>query len=201
MILIVGLGNPGKEYEGSRHNVGWFVLDGFVEHEGLPKPTQSGKYAGMMSSGVFSQKDIDVLYPTTFMNHSGSAIKKYIGEKGKPEMLIAVHDEIDLPFGEVRISYDRGPGGHNGVKSLIDAIGSEFVRVRIGVAQKNLFGIVKRPKGDALSKFVLGAFTSREVKELQKIVERARRAIELLVTKGVKDAMNQFLIMYEGRLN
>lgn len=191
MICIVGLGNPGEEYARTRHNIGWMVLDAIITEHNLPKKVSSSKYASMCTLTLLFGKDVCMLFPSTFMNNSGAALGKFIKENGKPEMIIAVHDEIDLPFGDVRISYDRGAGGHNGVRSLIDAVGSQFVRVRIGVGHRNLLGIMKRPKGESLSKFVLSEFKSGEVKELPTVIKKVDHALELLCTQGLEVAMQE----------
>ena len=191
MVCIVALGNPGEEYARTRHNVGWMVLDAIIETRTLPTKVSSGKYASMYTSSRLFERDVCMLFPTTFMNNSGTSVKKYIQEQGTPEMLIAIHDEIDLPFGAVRISFDRGAGGHNGVKSLIDAVGSQFVRVRVGIGHRNMLGMIKRPKGDALSKFVLGEFKSGELKEIPEVAQKVDRALELLITKGLETAMQE----------
>jgi len=190
MHTIVGLGNPGDEYVHTRHNVGWLVLEALVVKHSFPSLTRSSAYSGMLGEGVLYGTEVGILLPTTFMNNSGVAVKKYIGEHGSLGTLVIVHDDIDLPFGEVRIGFDRGAGGHNGVKSIIDACGSKaFTRIRVGIAQKGFFGGVKRPKGEKLSNYVLGNFKSGELKQLPDIEERVARAIELIVTKGTESAM------------
>ncbi len=125
------------------------------------------------------------------MNHSGVAVKKAL--KDSPvTSLIVLHDDVDLPFGAIRISEGRGAGGHNGVQSIIDHIGTkDFARIRIGVARTNIFGIVKRPKGDKLADFVLAPFTKKEMEALPEIGKKVDQALELILTKGVKEAMNR----------
>lgn len=192
MFTIVGLGNPGVEYETTRHNVGWIVLNEIIKERSLPSLTKSSTYSGLLSEGMFYGNEIGILFPTTFMNNSGAAVSKYVKEKGSLDTLIVVHDEIDLPFGDVRIAYDRGPGGHNGIKSIIDALGSkQFIRIRIGIAQKSFFGRIKRPKGDRLADYVLGNFKSAELKELHEVEKRVERALELTITQGREFAMGE----------
>jgi peptidyl-tRNA hydrolase, PTH1 family len=191
MELIVALGNPGDEYENTRHNVAWVLLRKLITDANLPEPHTSSAFSGEVSVGNMHGREVRILFPTTFMNNSGSAVKKAL-DCEPLSSLIVVHDEVDLPLGTVRIAEGRGPGGHNGVKSIIDSIGSkEFVRIRIGIAQKNIFGMVRRPTGDALSKFVLGDFTAKEEKELEEVGKRMMRAIELIYTKGTKLAMTE----------
>ena len=190
MELIVALGNPGKEYEHTRHNVAWIVLHALMEHSGFPAPHSSGAFSGEVSVGNLHGKEVRILFPTTFMNNSGSAVKKALDCEPRSS-LIVIHDEVDLPLGTVRIAEGRGPGGHNGVKSIIESIDSkDFVRIRIGIARKNIFGIVQRPTGDALSNFVLGEFGSKEKEVLEEVGKKVMRAIELMYTKDVQGAMN-----------
>lgn len=192
MITIVGLGNPGSEYCDTRHNVGWMMLSTFVEKQGLPSFIQSSRYAGLLSEGLFEGVQVGVLLPTTFMNHSGTSVAKYLKETKTLETLIVVHDDIDLPLGDVRVSYDRGSGGHNGVQSIIDTLTTKrFARVRVGIAQKNFFGAVKRPKGDALSNFVLGEFTKAESALLPLVGTKVEDALRLIIACGVTHAMQE----------
>ncbi len=192
MFTIVGLGNPGTEYENTRHNVGWTILGDIVARHKLPFFSKSSQYAGQLSEGLLLGVEVGILLPTTFMNNSGSSVGKYVKEKGSLETLVVVHDDIDLAVGEVKISYDRGPGGHNGVKSVIDACGStKFIRIRIGIAQKGFFGGIKRPKGEKLSNFVLGKFKGGEVKQLTEVIQKVDKALELILTKGYQSAMQE----------
>ncbi len=133
MELIVALGNPGKEYEHTRHNIAWSVLSELITTACLPSPHASSAFSGDVSVGNLHGKEVRILFPTTFMNNSGSAVKKALACEPAAS-LIVVHDEIDLPFGTVRIAEDRGAGGHNGVKSIIESLGSQnFIRIRIGI--------------------------------------------------------------------
>ena len=191
MNYIVGLGNPGTEYENTRHNVGWMALDSFIEEAGLPSLHNSAKYAGGVSEGVLAGQEVVLLYPNTFMNKSGSAVKKLV-PKGQESLLTVVYDDVDIPLGEIKVSVGRGDGGHNGIKSIVSSLGTkEFVRVRIGIAPKSFFGKIKRPKGDRLPKHVLGDFKKKEYAELGEGLKKAGKAIELIVTEGVEKAMGE----------
>lgn len=194
MHTVVGLGNPGEEYRMTRHNIGWRALHVFRETVHLPELVRSGTYNAMLSQGMLDGQEVGVLLPLTYMNKSGSSVLKYLKERNQgPSSLIVVHDEIDLPLGTLRISVGRSGGGHNGVRSLIDSLGSaEFTRVRIGIARRGLFGGVKRPSGDKLSDFVLGTFTRTEENALPEILERAGEAISTIIEKGAAQAMNQY---------
>jgi PTH1 family peptidyl-tRNA hydrolase len=191
MELIVALGNPGKEYEHTRHNVAWIVLRALMNGAGLPEPHTSSAFSGEVSVGNLHGKEVRILFPTTFMNNSGSAVKKAL-ECEPLSSLIVIHDEVDLPLGTIRIAEGRGAGGHNGVKSIIESIGSkDFVRIRIGIARKNIFGMRVRPTGDKLSDFVLGEFGTKEKGVLEEVGKKVMRAIELIYSKDVKTAMNE----------
>lgn len=190
MNYIVGLGNPGKEYENTRHNVGWMALDHLIA-DALPSPVSSSKYAGRVSEGVFAGAEVILLYPDTFMNKSGSAVKKLV-HTGEEERLVVVYDDVAIPLGEVKVSFGRGDGGHNGIKSIVCSLGTkEFARVRIGIAPKGFFGQTKRPTGARLPKHVLGDFKKREQKDVEEGLEKAKRAIELLLKEGIEKAMNE----------
>jgi len=137
MLYIIGIREiPGKEYEHTRHNVGWMVLDYLVSLS-LPSPVSSSKYAGRISAGVLAGEEVMLLYPDTFMNKSGSAVKKLV-PKGQEGNLVVVYDDVDIPVGEIKVSFGRGDGGHNGIKSIVASLGTkEFTRVRIGIAPKS----------------------------------------------------------------
>lgn len=193
MHYIVGLGNPGAEYKNTRHNIGFTVLEHFVTHADFSALYTSSKYQGRVSEGVVEGNEVTVLLPDTFMNASGGAVKKLVPQK-EAEHLMVVYDDIDIPFGEIKVSFDRGAGGHNGIKSIIESLGTkDFVRVRVGVATRSIWtGKLKRPKGDALASYVLGSFTAKEVKELPQVQDTIREVITLFVTQGREKTMNTF---------
>lgn len=192
MHTIIGLGNPGDEYEKTRHNIGWIILEDIIRHHHLPSFFKSSAYSGLLSEGILHDAEVGLLLPTTFMNNSGIATQKYVKDKGALETLIVIHDDVDIPYGDVRISFDRGAGGHNGIRSIIDAFGSQkFIRIRVGIAQKGFFGGIKRPTGEKLSQFVLGKYTSGEIKQFPKIAEKVDRALALILKKGLQQAMQE----------
>lgn len=192
MFYIVGLGNPGEQYATTRHNVGFMVLDALTKSASLPTAVFSQKYAGCISEGVLGGTEVALLYPETFMNNSGSAVRKLV-PAGEYENLIVVYDDVDLPVGTIKVSYGKGAGGHNGVQSIITTLHTkEFIRVRVGVAGKSLFGHIKRPVGGKLAKHVLGEFKTREQEPLADAVATAATAVATIVTEGVTAAMNRF---------
>jgi len=163
-----------------------------VDQCGLPEPFSSSKYAGRISKAVLEGQEVTLLYPDTFMNKSGSAVKKLV-PKGHEDQLVVVYDDVDLPVGEIKISQGKGSGGHNGISSIVSSLGSkDFIRIRVGIAGKSLFGHTKRPKGDRLSKHVLGDFKKREHKALEEVMPGASEAVRMILTDGVQKAMNQY---------
>jgi PTH1 family peptidyl-tRNA hydrolase len=193
MHFIVGLGNPGSEYAHTRHNVGFSLIERFVEREGLPSLHESSKHNGMISEGVFEGEEVTVFLPSTFMNVSGSAVKRFVLKEDIANMLV-VYDDIDLPLGEYKVSFGRGDGGHNGVKSIIDGLGSkDFARLRVGIGKKSLWtGGLVRPKGEALAKYVLGSFSAKEQKVLEAVSDRFSEMVKVFVREGVERMMNRF---------
>lgn len=193
MFYIVGLGNPGEMYTNTRHNVGWMVLTDVQERNGLPGFVDKRSIGGRISEGVLFGTDVFLLLPTTYMNKSGASIKKVVTNAEEAKRLIVIYDDVDIPIGEMKISFGRGSGGHNGITSIINALGTkDFVRIRIGVAGRGFFGTVKRPKGDRLSKHVLGAFKKSELGQLKEVSDTVANALKTILTEGVEKAMNQY---------
>ncbi|MCD5382382.1 MAG: aminoacyl-tRNA hydrolase [Candidatus Pacebacteria bacterium] len=193
MCIVVGLGNPGSEYVGTRHNVGQMVLTHVMESYHFSDMVRISKYAGHYAEGTICSKEVDILFPDTFMNKSGVSVGKVLATRTqhKPQ-LVVVYDDVAIPVGELKISFGRGSGGHNGINSIVDAIGTkDFARIRVGIAPKTLFGAVARPKGARMSTFVLGKFSRREQKAIEDVAQKVSRALRLIVTDGVEKAMNE----------
>jgi PTH1 family peptidyl-tRNA hydrolase len=175
-IVVAGLGNPGEEYIGTRHNVGRDMLMYIAEKEG-DKRTLFGKKA-------------TILFPDTYMNNSGKDIKAVVKNIKAAEGLVVVHDEVDLPLGKVKISFGSGPGGHNGVKSVQAAVKTkDFTRIRIGISPSTPMGKLKKPDGSVLADFVLGTFKPTEQETLKKVRKTVSEALELILTEGRDAAM------------
>ena len=190
MIIIVALGNPGSEYEHSRHNVAWLIMHLIITKQHLPTLIHSAQYNAEISEGVWAGKDIAILFPMTFMNKSGLSVKKYCKKFEEGQTLVVVHDDIDVPFGSIKISHDRGAGGHNGVRSIMQTCDTTaFTRIRIGIAHVNILGMTHRPTGEKLSAYVLGDFKPAELRKLNDIAEKVERALTLLIEKSVTEAM------------
>jgi PTH1 family peptidyl-tRNA hydrolase len=190
--IIVGLGNPGEEYENSRHNIGWEILN----HFGKELEWEHSKNApGWYTHTKIGKEAVELLKPTTFMNKSGKAVGYAVTKhKIKPEHIVVVHDDLDLPLGKIRIVFGRGSGGHKGVESVKRAVKTnEFTRVRVGIVKSTPKGKTKKPVGDeAVQKFVLGKFSPAEERELKKVLKNSVEALETIIKEGRAKAMNRF---------
>lgn len=172
MYIVVGLGNPGNEYEKTRHNTGRMAADFVAE-----------KVDG-----------VKVFVPETFMNKTGSAVAKVVKSKKAAEKLIVIYDDLDLPLGTMRISFNRGSGGHRGVESIIRALGTEaFIRIRLGVAPTTPSGKIKKPKGEAaVEKHILSEFKPAEMEVMKKVFKSVVTAVETILDRGLQSAMTEF---------
>lgn len=192
MILIAGLGNPGNEYEQSRHNTGFIMLDFLL---GKIKWEQSSGTKALYYKDSISGKKVEYFKPMTFMNNSGLAISyAQIKHKLKTENIIVIYDDVDLPIGSYKISFNRSSGGHNGLESIIKKLKSrEFVRIRIGISPVSPSGKIKKIKGEEkILKFLLGKFKENELKELKKISKKIKDIIEVITTESKEKAMSLF---------
>ncbi len=184
MFLIIGLGNPGEKFNNTPHNVGFAVIDKFAEKKTFPGFELNKKSESLTSEGTMGSEKIILTKPQTFMNESGKTAKK-LQEQKKGQKIIVVHDDVDLQLGKIKIVVNRGSAGHKGVESIIKAIGNEdIIRIRIGVMPTT-----GKPK--EAEKFVLKKFSKNESNTLNKIVDRATMAIEILVIGGLEKAMNE----------
>jgi len=178
--LIVGLGNPGSEYAGTRHNIGFEVADALARRWGLPKP--KSKYRGLLSQGRSGPGGprVAILKPQTYMNDAGQSVGPARGAlKVGLDHVLVLHDEIDLPFGEIRVKTRGGVAGHNGLKSLRQGLGSpDFTRVRIGV------GRPPTTDPDRVAAYVLRPFREPS-QEVEALVERAAEAAEDLLREDI----------------
>lgn len=192
MYIIVGLGNPGEEYESTRHNVGRFIATEFANKYDLSEFREDRKTSSLISKGEVDSEKVTVLLPETFMNKSGRALTELITSEKKAEKLIVIQDDLDLPFGTIRMVFNRGMGGHKGLESIKRAIKTEaFVRIRIGISPMTPTGKIKKPKGeDKIVKFVLSKFKDDEMRELKKISKKVCEGLYLTVTEGRVKAMN-----------
>lgn len=172
MILLAGLGNPGKKYEKTRHNIGFRVIEQFAE-QADDFSNFSEKYKSRFAEGLFKGEKIILLQPQTFMNNSGQAVKEAANYFSiEPADIWVIHDELDLPFGYVRISFGSGAAGHNGIKSIIDLLNTkDFKRFRVGINSEQL-------KQIPADEFVLRNFSKDEENQLPQIIEKVISEIE-----------------------
>ena len=170
--VVVGLGNPGRSYERTRHNAGYLVADELARrHDGSWRQRKKAEAAPI----TLGLTDATLLKPTTFMNNSGSAISDY-----RPEDLIVIHDDLDLEAGTVRVKVGGGAGGHNGLRSIIGRMGNDFIRVRIGIGRPSA--------GVSVTDYVL----SRMDSVVKEAIPTAADAVEFLLEHGPEAAMNRF---------
>lgn len=174
MKLVVGLGNPGKEYEKTRHNTGRIL-------------------AGMIEKKLGDSK-IKFITPDTFMNNSGRAVAPLIKNKKDLKDLVVIYDDIDLPLRKIKISFNRSAGGHNGLNSIIKSLKSqEFLRIRIGIAPVTPSGKIKKPKGEkAVINFILGEFKKSELETIKKLSKKVAEAVEMIFVESKEKAMSLY---------
>jgi PTH1 family peptidyl-tRNA hydrolase len=187
MILIVGLGNPGKKYSHTRHNIGFQILGDFREKNNFSAFRISKKFQAEISENKIANKKIVLAKPQTFMNESGKAVKALVNfYKTAPENLWIIHDDIDIPLGKIRISKGRTSAGHKGVQSTINELKTKnFTRIRIGISPKN-----GKPKNT--ERFVLQKFTKEEESALKGAVGKTTEAIEFALKNGLEKSMNEY---------
>ena len=177
--LIVGLGNPGSKYALTRHNVGFMAVDALAQTWGLTWQEKS-KFHGWMAQG----QGVMLLKPNTYMNHSGQAVQSVCHWfKIMPRYVLVIYDDLDLPFGRLRLRKQGSAGGHNGMKSIIQHLGTqEFPRLRIGIGRPSV--------GDS-AHYVLDEFNSEQKEQLPVILAQVVRVIELAMQQGLDQAMNR----------
>lgn len=193
-MLIVGLGNPGKEYENTRHNAGRIILEKIAKANDFSDWKDDMKLKSFRSKGEILDEKVEFLLPNTFMNNSGNAVCQIIDDKKKLKNLVVVYDDMDLPVGSLKISFDRSSGGHNGLESIIKRVKSkEFVRIRIGVSPTTPTGKMKKPKGEeAVLKFLLGTFKEDELKIIKNMSKKVTEIIIMVSAEGKDKAMTLF---------
>ena len=178
MKIIVGLGNPETRYENTRHNAGFLIIDKLASRFEFPSAIFDKKTNSQIIKGEINNKRVILAKPQTYMNRSGIATQALLAfYKLKPEDLIVIHDDKDIPLGETRVQTNRGPAGHNGIKSIIEQLGTQnFTRIRVGVAPATQESIA-----DTAS-FVLGKFTAEEKKILNKTTDHIIQELSGLIT-------------------
>jgi len=172
---VVGLGNPGKEYENTRHNTGRIMV-------------------GLVQDKLDTKQKIKFLMPDTFMNNSGKALAPLVKTKKDLKDLVVIYDDIDLPLGEIKISYNRSSGGHNGLGSVIKSLKSEeFLRIRVGISPATPAGKIRKPKGEkAVLNFLLGEFKKSELEQIKRLAKKVAEAIEMIFSESKEKAMSLY---------
>jgi PTH1 family peptidyl-tRNA hydrolase len=178
MKLVVGLGNPGTEYENTRHNTGRIMVS-LVEKK---------------LDQINNKQKIKFLTLDTFMNLSGKAVASLVKSKKDLKDLVVIYDDIDLPLGKMKISFNRSSGGHNGLGSVIESLKSqEFLRVRVGISPATPSGKIRKPTGDkAVLNFLLEEFKKSELETLKKLSKKVAEAVEMIFTEGKDKAMSLY---------
>lgn len=182
MFLIVGLGNPGIQYENTRHNIGFNVIDNISKEYNIQINRE--KFKGVYGEGFIANEKVILLKPTTYMNLSGESIREVVDfYKLTNEQIIVVYDDISLDVGRLRLREKGSAGGHNGIKSIIANLGTDiFPRIKVGVGQPNV----------DLVKYVLGKFTKEEMDILKYSIDASTKAVEEIIKSDVKQAMNKY---------
>jgi len=194
MILTVGLGNPGNEYEKTRHNTGRIIIEQIAKTNDFSEWKNDMKLKSFRAKGELDSEKIEFLLPNTFMNNSGLAVIPLIDNSKKLKNLVVVYDDMDLPIGSLKISFNRSSGGHNGIESIIKKLKSqEFIRIRIGVSPATPTGKLKKPKGEAaVLKFLLGIFKEDELKIIKNQSKKVSEIIAMISKEGKEKAMTLF---------
>ena len=206
MFFIVGLGNPGKEYENTRHNTGARVLDMFRRAVNLPEWEFDKKRNALISSRKLKSGNLQLLLPQTFINKSGNALRGVVKNKKDAGQLIVIHDDLDIPLGSYKLSFNKSSGGHKGVESIIKTLKTQaFARIRIGISPVSPFRkgstprgggisapVLKKPKGEtAVERHILGNFSAAELTALKKLFPRIVETLSHFITEGREKAMSR----------
>lgn len=191
MFIIAGLGNPGREYENTRHNIGFRVIDNIAGRHRITMLER--KHRAVMGKGYIDGQRVVLVKPLTYMNLSGESIREIVDyyKVDETSQLVVVSDDISLDVGQLRIRKKGSAGGHNGLKNIIQHLGHEnFIRIRMGVSDK--------PQGYDLKDYVLGHFTDQEKKALEETCGNAAEAVRMILQGDVDGAMNRYNTKKKG---
>jgi len=206
--IFIGLGNPGEEYSETRHNTGRMLLEWFGKSMGAEWKSDK-KLNAQITRVTLGKSKVTLVLPDTFMNKSGNSIKHLVASSkaaapthkvvGGPtgsvgQKMIVIYDDLDLPFGSAKISFNKSSGGHKGLESVIKAIKTEkFARIRVGISPVTPTGKIKKPLGEeAVTKVILGKFKPDELTQLKKLSKKVNEALETFVSEGLERAMTCF---------
>ena len=192
--IIVGLGNPEPTYKHTRHNAGRAVLDALALRYGFPDWEYKKQSDALLAKGDVEGTPALFALPQTYMNESGKSLHTLVKDHAQIAQVIIIADEIDLPLGTWRISFDRSSGGHNGLKSIEASLKTRaFIRIRVGISPKDELGKVAKPKGEEeVLSFVLGKFTPDERTILASVAGEICTALPVILNQGYEEAMNKF---------
>ena len=192
MKLIIGLGNPGREYTNNRHNVGFICLNHFARTQGIRLNKKQAK--ARIGTGEVAGSKVVLARPQTYMNQSGQSVSRLIKRFNiNLNDLLVIHDDLDLPLGKIRIRQGGSSGGHRGINSITaDLDSQDFVRIRIGIGRPNVVEGDTQTKEDEVIAYVLSDFTPEEKQVITKVIPRVSKAIYCLLTEGLTAAMNKY---------
>jgi PTH1 family peptidyl-tRNA hydrolase len=182
--FYVGLGNPGKKYQMTRHNMGYLVIETLAHLHQIPMADDK-RFLAIVGKGIINGVQVHLVLPTTYMNESGQAVRRYMDYYKIPiEDLVVATDDADIPFGEIRIRTQGSTGGHNGLKSVQAHLGTtDYARIRLGIGREGERG--------TLADFVLDMFNKSETDQLASILNRGAEALEMLLTEEIVNVMNK----------
>lgn len=183
IFVVVGLGNPGKQYEQTKHNVGFLVIDKLAEKYQIPMT--KFQYKAFVGSGMIKDKKVLLVKPQTFMNLSGESVREIVNFYKVPqERFVVIYDDTSLPMGQIRLREKGSHGGHNGIRNIIQLMGTDvFGRVKVGIGEK--------PNGWDLADYVLAKFETNDLPLIESGMDKATQAVEWILSRGMQDAMNR----------
>lgn len=183
IFVVVGLGNPGKQYEQTKHNVGFLVIDKLAEKYQIPMT--KFQYKAFVGSGTIKNKKVVLVKPQTFMNLSGESVREIVNFYKVPqERFVVIYDDTSLPMGQIRLREKGSHGGHNGIRNIIQLMGTDvFGRIKVGIGEK--------PNGWDLADYVLAKFEPNDLPLMENGMDKATEAVEWILSRGMQDAMNR----------
>ena len=192
-IVIAGLGNPGKEYEKTRHNAGRLAVELLGKQEGFEEFVFNKKANALVVEGKIGKEKVTLVLPETMMNNSGKSIPAFVKSIKAAQTLLVIHDDLDLPLGTIKMVFARGSGGHKGVESIMRALKTDkFARIRIGISAAGKKNQAKKVSGDdKVMNYVIGKFKPAEEATLKKILKKSAEAAKLFATEDI-NAATQF---------
>jgi len=192
--IFIGLGNPGEEYAQTRHNTGRMLLEWFGKSADAEWKQSRDKAPATIAKVKVGKSPVTLVLPDTYMNKSGNSIKQLVAGSKAAEKMIVIYDDLDLPFGAAKISFNKSSGGHKGLESIIKVVKTEkFARIRVGISPVTPTGKIRKPKGEeAVTKVIMGTFKPDELAVLKKLSKKVNEALETFVALGLEKSMTGF---------